>query len=117
MRQFSTNRSISSAILPTLESITASNLSTKPASLSYTLLRTSNNNLPLYRTVRSQSVVTEIKRVQGNVVSFRNDLQEAISQQGVNIDKNRYTCNVQTGTVRIKGDHYQLIKSVLKEKF
>jgi large subunit ribosomal protein L49 len=100
-------------VLPSLDSISISQLTTKPQLKSYFVPRTSQGNLPVYKTYRSQAVYTDIKRIQGNVVQFRNDLQELLPQ----IKKENFNCHVINGSLRIKGDHSQIIKEILDKKF
>ncbi|AWU73478.1 uncharacterized protein C5L36_0A00860 [Pichia kudriavzevii] len=102
-----------SKVLPSLDSISVAQLTAKPPLASYSLPRTSKGNLPIYRTIRSQAVYTEIKRVQGNVVSFRNDLQTLLPH----IPKEKYSCRTINGCLRIKGDFKDEILELLQKKF
>lgn len=99
--------------LPSLESISASQLTTKPKLASYHIPRTHQGNLPVYKTYRSQAVYTDIKRVQGNVVQLRNDLQELLPE----INKSNFSCITTSGSLRIKGDHTAVVKDILNKKF
>ncbi|KAG0679998.1 hypothetical protein C6P40_003982 [Pichia californica] len=99
--------------LPSLESISISQLTAKPKLASYHIPRTHQGNLPVYKTYRSQTVYTDIKRVQGNVVQLRNDLQDLLPE----INKAHFNCHTINGSLRIKGDHSSEIKKILSEKF
>lgn len=99
--------------LPSLSSITVENLTVAPAKLSYHLPRTSQGNLPVYRTLRSQAMYTDVKRVQGNVVQFRNELQEQLPH----IPKQNFVCHTVSGTLKIKGDHLLEVKKALDQVF
>ncbi|TID26133.1 hypothetical protein CANINC_002828 [Pichia inconspicua] len=100
-------------VLPPLSSITADQLTTAPTLLSYYLPRTSNGNLPVYRTIRSQAMYTDIKRVQGNIVQFRNELQQLLPH----IPKQNFICHTVSGTLKIKGDHLLDVKKALNKVF
>lgn len=99
--------------LPSLSSITAEQLTTAPSKLSFNIPRTSQGNLPVYRTIRSQATYTDIKRVQGNIVQFRNELQEQLPH----IPKSDFTCHTISGTLKIKGDHLYDVKKALENVF
>jgi large subunit ribosomal protein L49 len=100
-------------VLPSLDSITTSQLTVKPQLTSYFVPRTSAGNLPVYKTYRSQAAFTDIKRVQGNVVQLRNDLQAALPH----INEYKYNCFTVSGSLRIKGDYVAEVKQVLEQKF
>lgn len=106
-----------SRVLPSLASVSAADVFVKPALNSYSLLRTSQGNLPVYRTFRSQNVWTDVKRVQGNVVSFRNDLQAALAAEGVSVKKEDFICVLGSNTLKIRGDYSKLLHKLLAEKF
>lgn len=99
--------------LPALDSISVAQLTTKPKLSSYHIPRTHQGNLPVYKTYRSQAVYTDIKRVQGNVVQLRNDLQQLLPE----ISKANFNCHTVNGSLRIKGDHSAAIKEILAQKF
>lgn len=104
-------------VLPTLDSISASQLVQKPNSTDYFLKRTSNGNLPIYKTVRSQATWTDIKRVEGNIVSFRNDVQQALAASDIPFDEPNFFCIVQSNTLRIKGDYVKDLSKILDKYF
>lgn len=100
-------------VLPSLNEISLSQLTTKPALPTYNISRTSSGNLPVYKTIRSQCEYTDIKRVKGNVVQLRNDLQNALPQ----IEKSKFTCFIKSNSIHIKGNYVDEIKKVLETKF
>lgn len=111
-------RSVTKApVLPSLESISASQLVQRPQPTDYFLKRTSNGNLPIYKTLRSQAVWTDVKRVEGNIVSFRNDLQQALAAHNVAYDEPDFFCLTQSNTLRIKGDYVKEISKILEKYF
>lgn len=105
------------AVLPSLESISASQLVQKPNPADYFIKRTSNGNLPIYKTVRSQATWTDIKRVEGNLVSFRNDLQQALAANNIAFDEPDFFCILQSNTLRVKGDYVKDISKLLEQHF
>ncbi|GMG41424.1 unnamed protein product [Ambrosiozyma monospora] len=102
------------AVFPSLSSVSTKDLFTKPFTKSqYHISRTSKGNLPVYRRLKSQAYVTEVKRVQGDLVLFRNELQELMPE----VSKNKFECVLQSKTLRIKGDHAERVRELLSEKF
>lgn len=99
--------------LPSLDSISVNQLTTKPKLSSYYIPRTHQGNLPVYKTYRSQAVYTDIKRVHGNIVQLRNDLQALLPE----INKSNFNCRTVSGSLRIKGDYTIAIKKILASKF
>lgn len=100
-------------VLPSLESITPVQLGTKTTRGSYFLPRTSKGNVPVYRTYRSQAVYTDVKRVQGDIIQLRNDIQTLFP----NMDKSRFTCCMQSKTIKIKGNIVKELTAALEKKF
>ncbi|ODV83502.1 hypothetical protein CANARDRAFT_29947 [[Candida] arabinofermentans NRRL YB-2248] len=100
-------------IFPKLSEISASDLNTNTVVDVYHIPRTSKGNLPVYKTIRSQAVYTDIKRVQGDLTKLRNDLQELLPE----VKKSDFTCVLQSGSLRIKGDHGKVLREILSEKF
>ena len=99
--------------LPALDSISAAQLTVKPKPASYHVPRTHLGNLPVYKSYRSQAVFTDIKRVQGNVVQLRNDLQQLLPD----VSRSNFNCHTISGSLRIKGDHTLAVKEILAKKF
>ncbi|GME73162.1 unnamed protein product [Ambrosiozyma monospora] len=102
------------AVFPSLSSVSTKDLFTKPFTNSqYYISRTSKGNLPVYRRLKSQAYVTEVKRVQGDLVLFRNELQELMPE----VPKTKFECVLQSKTLRIKGDHSERVRELLSKKF
>ena len=98
---------------PALDSISAAQRTITPKLAAYHVPRTHLGNLPVYKTYRSQAVYTDIKRVQGNVVQLRNDLQQLLPH----VDRSNFNCHTISGSLRIKGDHTLAVKELLAQKF
>ncbi|VEU21471.1 DEKNAAC102229 [Brettanomyces naardenensis] len=101
-----------SRFIPSLEDVSAKDLQTGIMKKRYFLERTSKGNLPIYKTYKSQAVYTEVKRVRGDIVQLRNDLQALLPD----LDKKNFTCVMQSKTIRIKGDVSQQLKGLLEKE-
>lgn len=99
-------------ILPPLGKISSKDLYKHLPSNKYYIQRTSKGNLPIYKTYRSQCVYTDIKRVQGDIVQLRNDLQALLPD----IEKKNFTCVMDSKTIKIKGDVSKRLKELLAKK-
>lgn len=79
----------------------------------YHVSRTSLGHLPVYKDVKSKAIYTEIRKIQGDIVQLRNDLQNALPH----IEKNDFKCVMQSLKIIIKGDHKLRITQLLGKKF
>lgn len=98
-----------SSLIPSLNKITGEDLYKGIPFKNYFLEKTSKGNLPIYKTYRSQAVYTDIKRVHGDIVQLRNDIQTALPD----IPKKNFTCIMQSKTIKIKGDVSRRLKEIL----
>lgn len=97
---------------PTLASVTLSQLPNNEFERKhlYSIKKTAYGHWPVYKKVQNTRISTEIKRVQGDVSVFAEELLELL--QAKNIQKSHVKVNAQTGEVNIKGDHSEEIKSL-----
>ncbi|ODV95917.1 hypothetical protein PACTADRAFT_49352 [Pachysolen tannophilus NRRL Y-2460] len=79
----------------------------------YHVSRSKFNHLPVYKTIKSKNIYTEIRKIKGDIVSFRNDLQESLPY----IDKNAFKCVMESKKILIKGDFTDDVKNILAAKF
>lgn len=74
----------------------------------YYIKKTAFGHWPVYKKIQNTRVSTEIKRVEGDVTRFADDLKELINQQNLSVMVSK-----KTGSVNIKGDHVHLITQLL----
>lgn len=81
----------------------------------YFVERSATGNLPVYTDYKAggNKLVTEIRKITGNIVQLRNDLQAELPR----IDKDAWTIRPQSNKIVVKGDVAQDIKKVLRAKF
>ncbi|GAV48940.1 hypothetical protein ZYGR_0N03450 [Zygosaccharomyces rouxii] len=80
----------------------------------YYVERSATGNLPVYIDVKNGgNVFTELRKIHGNVMKLRNDLQEQLPH----IPKQNWKCVVQSNKIVIKGDFAQEVKRVLQTTF
>lgn len=81
----------------------------------YFVERSATGNLPVYTDYKAggNKSVTEIRKITGNIVQLRNDLQAELPR----IDKDAWTIRPQSNKIVVKGDVAQDIKKVLRAKF
>ncbi|SCV04041.1 LAME_0H15280g1_1 [Lachancea meyersii CBS 8951] len=81
---------------------------------SYFVDRSATGNLPVYSDVkRGGKIVTEIRRIRGDPVQLRNDLQDKLKH----IPKNRFKVLMESKKVVIDGDVVRQVKQVLSTVF
>ncbi|SCU92116.1 LADA_0F14444g1_1 [Lachancea dasiensis] len=81
---------------------------------SYFVERSATGNLPVYTDFKSGGkVVTEIRRISGDPVQLRNDLQEKLKH----IPKSSFRVMMQAKKVVIQGDVVKQVKNVLSTSF
>ncbi|CDF91351.1 ZYBA0S11-00848g1_1 [Zygosaccharomyces bailii CLIB 213] len=80
----------------------------------YFVQRSTTGNLPVYLDVKNGgSITTEVRKVEGDVVKLRDDLQEQLPH----IPKKSWKCILQSNKIVIKGDVVKDLKRVLAETF
>ena len=65
----------------------------------------------MYKKIQNTRISTEIKRVQGDVSVFAEELLSLLQNDA--IKKDHVRVNTKTGEVNIKGDYTEQIKSIL----
>ncbi|SCU92893.1 LAFA_0F13542g1_1 [Lachancea sp. 'fantastica'] len=81
---------------------------------SYFVERSATGNLPVYTDVkRDGKIVTEIRRIRGDPVQLRNDLQGFLKH----IPKNKFRVMMESRKVIIQGDVVKRVKQVLSTTF
>ncbi|GAV53852.1 hypothetical protein ZYGR_0AK03540 [Zygosaccharomyces rouxii] len=104
------------SVFPRIQDVQASDLIGNNAfgKDKYYMQRSATGNLPVYLDVKNGgSVVTELRKIQGNVIKLRDDLQEQLPH----IPKENFKCIMQSNKLVIKGDFIQDVKRVLKTTF
>lgn len=81
----------------------------------YHVARSATGNLPVYTDFKSggNKVVTEIRKISGDIVQLRNELQAELPQ----IPKESWKVIMQSKKIIIKGDEALTVKEVLQKKF
>ncbi|KAG7756262.1 hypothetical protein KL947_003868 [Ogataea haglerorum] len=100
-------------VFPKIEQVNHDNLYGKPFKNAYYISRTHKGNIPVYRTYKSQAVVTEVRRIDGSLTRFRDDVQKLFPEK----PKSDFTCLMSSMTLRIKGDVSKPLKKYLSEAF
>lgn len=77
----------------------------------YAIKQTKFGHWPVYKKIQNTKITTEIKRVEGNVKLFADELSELMKNEGI-LPQN-VKVNTLTGEVNIKGDHVSSIKGLL----
>ncbi|CEP61115.1 mitochondrial 54S ribosomal protein mL49 LALA0_S02e07052g [Lachancea lanzarotensis] len=81
---------------------------------SYFVERSATGNLPVYTDVkRDGKIVTEIRKIRGDPVQLRNDLQNSLKH----IPKNDFKVLMESRKVVIQGDVVKRVKQVLSTTF
>ncbi|ODV69825.1 hypothetical protein HYPBUDRAFT_159649 [Hyphopichia burtonii NRRL Y-1933] len=94
---------------PSLSSISISDLPNNGfGKNNYNIKKTKYGHWPVYRVVQNTRVLTEIKRVEGDVEEFKNDLLAKLPH----IQDKYVTVNKKAGQLKIKGDFIDSIKEV-----
>lgn len=81
----------------------------------YYVSRSSTGNLPVYTDYKAggNKVVTEIRKISGDIIQLRNDLQAELPQ----IPREAWRVIMQSKKIVIKGDAASSVKEVLQKKF
>lgn len=80
----------------------------------YYVQRSHTGNLPVYLDAKNGTgVVTELRKIEGDVTKLRNDLQNNLPH----IPKDNWKCVMQSNKIIIKGDFVRDVKSVLQTTF
>lgn len=80
---------------------------------SYFLKRSAYGNLPVYIDLKHNICLTEVRKVQGDIVLLRNDLQELLDD----VPKDKFKIVMESKKILIKGDHKQRICEALEKVF
>lgn len=82
---------------------------------SYFVERSQTGNLPVYSEFKANGskFVTEIRKIQGNIIQLRNDLQEQLPY----IPKDCWTVRPQSKKIIIKGDALKDVRDILSKSF
>lgn len=109
---------VSNDLFPSLSSVRPDELLTERRRFdqgTYFVERSSTGNLPVYSDFRAgrNKVVTEIRKIRGNVVQLRNDLQEMLPE----IPKKSWRILPQSHKIIIDGNVVKAVKRVLGESF
>lgn len=81
----------------------------------YHVERSSTGNLPVYSAYKNggNKTITEIRKIQGDIIQLRNDLQEQLPL----IPKESWSVVMQSKKIIIKGNAVEAVKRVLTQKF
>lgn len=81
----------------------------------YHVERSSTGNLPVYSAYKNggNKTITEIRKIQGDIIQLRNDLQEQLPF----IPKESWSVVMQSKKIIIKGNAVEAVKRVLTKKF
>lgn len=104
------------SVFPRLEDVKPEELigNQKFGKKSYFVQRSSNGNLPVYTDYKnSNKIVTEIRKIQGDPIQLRNDLQERLPF----IPKKYWKVIMQSKKIIIEGDAMVYVKKVLSTTF
>ncbi|SSD58828.1 related to 54S ribosomal protein IMG2, mitochondrial [Saccharomycodes ludwigii] len=102
-------------VFPKIEDISPSELvgGTKFGKKNYLVERSSTGNLPVYTEYKSMKCYTEIRKIRGNPIQLRDDLQERLPH----IPKKQFKVILQSNKILIEGNYATDIKSVLSTTF
>lgn len=81
----------------------------------YYVARSATGNLPVYTDYKAggNKLVTEIRKISGDIIQLRNDLQAELPQ----FPKDTWKVVMQSKKIVIKGDAASSVKKVLQTKF
>lgn len=99
--------------IPALSTISASQLPNNSFETSgkYFIQKSAFQHWPVYKKVQNTRISTEIKRVEGNVSLFAEELFQVLDDPRLKADQIKV--NTLTGEVNIKGDYVDKIKDIL----
>lgn len=99
--------------IPSLASITSKDLVNDSFGKgNYYFTKSKFGHWPVYKKVQNTKISTEIKRIQGDVLQFKQDLIKA-----ANLNQRDVTANQTAGYVNVKGDKVESIKAVFDKYF
>lgn len=104
------------SVFPRIEDVKPEELvgSTTFGKRTYFVERTSKGNLPVYTDMKnSNKIVTEVRRIRGDPVQLRNDLQERLPF----IPKKFWKVHMQSKKIVIEGDATKYVKNILSSTF
>lgn len=108
------------AKFPSLSSVTAkdvgyaSDVNAFGHNKTYNLQRTRYNKLPIYTEYKHCDVVyTEIRKIQGDIVQLRNDIQQIIPD----VKKDHFRVLMESKKILIKGNYKKELEQVFSEVF
>lgn len=98
---------------PALSSVTAADLPNNEfvSNNQYFIKKTAFGHWPVYKKIQNTRISTEVKRVEGNVKLFAEELLKHVNNG--NILKRNVKVNTVTGEVNIKGDYTEQVKTIL----
>lgn len=76
----------------------------------YSIRKTKFGHWPVYKKIQNTKITTEVKRVEGNVKLFAEELCKMVNRG--NVLARNVKVNELTGEVNIKGDHVDEIKGI-----
>ncbi|CCD26605.1 mitochondrial 54S ribosomal protein mL49 NDAI_0I00360 [Naumovozyma dairenensis CBS 421] len=81
----------------------------------YFIRRSTTGNLPVYTDYKGggNKIITEVRKIEGDIIQLRNDLQEKLPQ----INKKNWSIVMQSKKIIIKGNFSRDIKKVLSASF
>ncbi|AEY97250.1 FAER262Cp [Eremothecium gossypii FDAG1] len=79
----------------------------------YSVARSSTGNLPVYSEYKSGKVYTEVRKISGDIIQLRDDLQQRLPK----IPRDSWTVIMQSKKLLIKGYYVREIKHVLSSTF
>lgn len=77
----------------------------------YSIKKTKFGHWPVYKKVQNTRTSTEIKRIEGNIKLFVEEITKLIG----NVPRKNLKMNLLTGEVNIKGDHVRKIKALFEK--
>ncbi|CAI4056805.1 mitochondrial 54S ribosomal protein mL49 SKDI_03G1300 [Saccharomyces kudriavzevii IFO 1802] len=113
----SENKAVETPIFPKLEDVDMNELigNNNFGKGTYHVERSSTGNLPVYSAYRNggNKTITEIRKIQGDIIQLRNDLQEHLHF----IPKESWSIVMQSKKIIIKGNAVEAVKRILTKKF
>ncbi|AJQ33140.1 CDN_1a_G0006210.mRNA.1.CDS.1 [Saccharomyces cerevisiae] len=111
------NKAAEAPIFPKLEDVKMHELigNNNFGKKTYYVERSRTGNLPVYSAYKNggNKTITEIRKIEGDVIQLRNDLQEQLPF----IPKKSWSVVMQSKKIIIKGNAVEAVKRVLTKKF
>lgn len=82
-------------------------------SRTYFIKRSKFGHLPVYKTIKSKAIYTEVRKIQGNSIQLRSELLELIPE----LSPKNLKIVQQSNKLLMKGDYVDVVKDVLSLKF